>query len=149
VAINLEADAAALYELAQADAAYARWTWADAGSPLMLASGHGGVHPLRKALVEADDRVARRARDLAGLTLRRARRGRPLGANRRRPPQTPRNVKAALVAHQRRVAYAWPPGTLPRQVRLRTVGAMVVRRRVGRSTAPPPARTAPDRFGTA
>jgi hypothetical protein len=81
VAHNLEADMLALYGLAQLDAEFARRAWSDAGMPLQLDSGHGGVHPLRKALVEADDRVGRRARDVVALArAKHARRGRPVGA---------------------------------------------------------------------
>jgi hypothetical protein len=75
---DLVVEAASLYELAKADAVYAREVWVAAGSPLEQRTQ--GVHPLRRALVEADDRVARRARDLAQLTMRTPRRGRPPGA---------------------------------------------------------------------
>lgn len=85
---DLVAEALALYELAKADAIYARQSWMDAECPLEQRTQ--GVHPLRRALVEADDRVARRAKDLAQLTMRTPRRGRPVGATSaddREPPK--------------------------------------------------------------
>jgi hypothetical protein len=45
--------------------------------------------------------------------------------------------------------YVVPRGTLPRRVQPRTIGAVVVRRRAGRSTAPRLARIARDRRGRA
>ena len=79
----------AAYELARSDAEYARRLWVEAGSPLATEASHGGVHALRKALVEADDRLARRVKDLAALGPRRGV-GRPQGsasAEDRLPPK--------------------------------------------------------------
>lgn len=62
-------DALVAYRLACADAEYVRAEWLAAGSPLVVDHGNGasGVSPLWKCVGDADDRVARRARDLRPL----------------------------------------------------------------------------------
>ena len=74
-------DALVAYRLACADAEYVRAEWLAAGSPLVVDHGNGasGVSPLWKCVGDADDRVARRARDLRAGARPRGR-GRPVGA---------------------------------------------------------------------
>lgn len=74
-------EAVAAFERAVEDVQYVRGVWEAGGRPLEQFSTNGlaGVHPVRRALVEAEDRVARRA-ELVKRMSGSGQRGRPVGA---------------------------------------------------------------------
>lgn len=90
-------EAISAFERAISDAVLIREHWVSLGQPIEQRTQNGiaGVHPVRRALVEADDRVAKRA-ELVKRLSGSGQRGRPPGATSspdRVPQVTLRQVK--------------------------------------------------------